>query len=108
MSDKLNEIIVFIKNENIVCPMPDYWHFMWKEICETKIDANLFSNDHIEIAGYMPLILSGWDSEDTKKHERFIGLIKHFYKNYPEKRISIEKLIFDNNEWLRWDEYKND
>jgi len=41
-------------------------------------------------------------------NKRFIGLIKHFYKNYPEKRISIEKLIFDNNEWLRWDEYKND
>ena len=107
-TDKLNEILDFIRHENIVCPMPDYWHLMWKEICGKKINANLLSDDHLEIARFTPLILSGWDSEDAEKHERFIGLIQHFHENYPEKRILIEKLIFENKKWLRWSEYKND
>ena len=100
-TNKLNEILDFIWNENIVCPMPDHWHHMWKEICGKKINHGHFDDDHIEIGGFMPLILSGWDSEDVEKHERFTGLIKHFYKNYPEKRILIEELISNNTKWLR-------
>ena len=99
---KFNEILDFIRDEKIVCPMPDYWHLMWEEICGTKINANPWSDDDIEIARFTPLILSGWDSEDVKKHERFIGLIHYFYENYPEKQILIEKLVFDNKKWLRW------
>ena len=99
-TNKLNEILDFIRHENIVCPMPEHWHHMWKEICGKKIKGR-FDDDHIEIGGFTPLILSGWDSEDVKKHERFTGLIKHFYKNYPEKRILIEELISNNTEWLR-------
>ena len=39
-ADKFNEILDFIRDENIVCPMPDYWNLIWKEICGTKINAD--------------------------------------------------------------------
>ena len=103
----MEEILQYIKNKKVVCPMPPEWYFLFKDIYGgfNKIEAG-----ERELEEYKPLILSGWDAYDEEsnkeldkvKHWKFIESIKYFYEKYPYMRSGIEFYVFnlEDEQWF--------
>jgi len=69
----LEELKIYVKSNNRICPMPMKWLRM-HEIIERHSVGKTLPN-------LMPLILGGWDASDDEKRDRLESQIDFSFKN---------------------------
>jgi hypothetical protein len=66
----LDELINFIKEENIICPLPDIWQRFYRFLVSRNMEPPL------------PFVLTAWHhTTDEEKRERFIDQINVANRN---------------------------
>ena len=88
----LEELKIYVKSNNRICPIPIKWLRMYELIQRHsvgKIKPNL-----------MPLILGGWEASDDEKRDRLESQIEFSFKNSVLfSRISNYLLNLKDNDW---------
>jgi hypothetical protein len=87
MTNKIKSLIEYVQFKERVCPMPNFWHELWKMLPDCKQNEDGTWNPPL------PLILAAWwDTTDDQKRER---LTEHI--NYADKKMVINRI----DKWLR-------
>ena len=102
-----NEILEFIEDNEIVCPMPTHWQDLHKLIARRVHGA---STREVNIVSLLdehgvesPLILNGWIASDFDKKERFLSHIQYAAENNIINHVKQFLLALSMDDFLHGD-----
>lgn len=88
----LEELKIYVKSNNRICPMPTKWLRMHEIIKRYSVGKTL--------PNLMPLILNGWEASDDEKRDRLESQIDFSFKNsILFSRISNYLLNLKDADW---------
>jgi hypothetical protein len=95
MSNKMNELLLFVKSDKRVCPQPQKWNELWKLLPDRK---------QISTGGWkppLPLILAAWwHTNDSEKRNRLNEHIQYANEKGVVKEVSNFLHSLSPDDWL--------
>ena len=96
MSNKINELLLFVTSDNRVCPQPQKWGELWKMLPDRKQKVT---------GGWeppLPLILAAWwHANDSEKRKRLNEHIKYANENGIISEVSNYLYSLSSDDWIR-------